>query len=403
MLSLIRSARRMNPSALPAFLGLLALGCSNPTIVAAQARPRQVQSVDVRVPVPPRPVRVSGRWHLAYELHITNFQPIDVALTRIEVREADRMGLLGDFTDSALVGRLGRPGAGSQVADKRVIAGGMLAVVYLWLPLDAAAPPARLTHRIELDLIRPAGREHEVIELGGLSLAEANPVVLDPPLRGGPWVAVYDPMLVRGHRTTIYTIDGAARIPGRFAIDWILLDSNATVARGDRSRVANWHGYGAPVLAVADAVVADAKDDMAEDPSLPSGPPASIALEAASGNYVTLDLGGGRYAFYEHLKSGSVRVRGGDRVTRGQVIGQLGNSGSSSAGPHLHFHVSDTRAHLEAEGLPFVLRNFEVIGRFETIGAFAQGQPWKAAPAGTGGSRRMELPGPNTVLIFDGK
>jgi murein DD-endopeptidase MepM/ murein hydrolase activator NlpD len=154
------------------------------------------------------------------------------------------------------------------------------------------------------------------------------------------------------------------------------------------------------VLAVADGIVADARDDMAESPAISGGSRTPIPLEAASGNYVTLDLGGGRFAFYEHLAHGSVRVRPGERVARGQVIGRLGNSGSSSAGPHLHFHVSDANAALAAEGLPYVFRSFEVLGAFDTIQAVATGMRWKPAAQGAGGRRTMELPAANTVIVF---
>ncbi len=153
------------------------------------------------------------------------------------------------------------------------------------------------------------------------------------------------------------------------------------------------------VLAVADGIVADARDDIAEDPSISSaaGP---VALEKASGNYVTLDLGEGRYAFYEHLKSGSVKVKAGARVKSGQILGLLGNSGSSSAGPHLHFHVADANSALGAEGLPYVFREFEVLGGYETIGGFDNGERWKPVPPEAGGTRSMELPAANTVVRF---
>jgi hypothetical protein len=224
-------------------------------------------------------------------------------------------------------------------------------------------------------------------------------VVLDAPLRGGPWVALYDPVLARGHRASIYTVDGRARIPGRYAVDFVRLDSSAARARGDVNRVTNWLGYGAEVLAVADGSVAQARDDLPEGETLDAAR-GSIPLENASGNYVTLDLGNGRYVFYEHLKRGSLRVKPGDRVRRGQVIGQLGNSGSSSSGPHLHFHVADANATLAAEGMPWVFRGFEVVGAFESIQAFGAGARWQQSPAGQGGRRRLELPAPNVVLTF---
>jgi hypothetical protein len=155
---------------------------------------------------------------------------------------------------------------------------------------------------------------------------------LDPPLRGGPWVALYDPRLIGGHRTAIYALGGHARIAARFAIDFVRLSPEGARARGDASQIANWYGFGEDVLAVADAVVADAKQDLEEWPTLDSR--TRVPLENVSGNFICLDLGDGRFAFYEHLKMGSLHVKPGDRVTRGQVFASLGNTGSSSAGPH---------------------------------------------------------------------
>jgi murein DD-endopeptidase len=379
-------------------LGVL-LTAGAPAVCVAQARERLVQSVDLHIPMPPTPVKIAGRRHLAYELHLTNFRLADIVLTRVQVRNAGTDVPLADLRDSALTERLGRPGA-PQLPDKRLVAGGMRAVVYLWLALDdTAAVPARLDHRIELELIRDGAREPIVVEGGGATVRREPPIVLDPPLRGGPWAAVYDPLLARGHRASIYTIGGRARIPARYAIDFIRLDTNAARARGDESRVANWLGYGAEVLAVANGVVVEARDDLPEGELLEAarGP---VPLENASGNHVTLDAGQGRFVFYEHLQRGSVRVKPGSRVRRGQVIGLLGNSGSSSSGPHLHLHVADARADLAGEGLPWVLRDFAVVGAFETIQAFSSGARWHPAPASTAGPRRLELPAPNVVVLF---
>ena len=76
-------------------------------------------------------------------------------------------------------------------------------------------------------------------------------------------------------------------------------------------------------------------------------------------NYVILALGNGGLAFYAHLQPGRLRVKPGDRVRRGQVLGLLGNSGNSDA-PHLHFHISDANS-LESEGLPYVFDSFETL------------------------------------------
>ena len=54
------------------------------------------------------------------------------------------------------------------------------------------------------------------------------------------------------------------------------------------------------------------------------------------GNYVLLDHGKGEFTLYGHMRQGSVRVKARDKVTAGQAIGAMGNSGASG-GVHLHW------------------------------------------------------------------
>lgn len=363
------------------------------------ARRPLLQSVDIQVPFAPTPVTIAGKRHIAYELHVTNFRPFDVELLRVDVMDAARDSGLASFSGSQLTTQLSRIGARVEDAELHRIPAGGRTVVYLWLALEhGVAAPARLAHTLELDLMRPSGRERIGVTGGDCDVRGEQPIVLDMPLRGGPWVALYNPTMVGGHRTSIYTLDGRARIPARFAIDWVKLADDASHARGDASKIANWHGYGSEVLAVADGIIVDAFDDLPEGATL-SEATGAIALENASGNYVTLDLGGGRYAFYEHLKHGSITVQAGERVKRGQTIGSLGNSGSSSSGPHLHFHVAEAASELSAEGVPYVFRSFEVLGAYDDIETFMTGERWKPLPSGAA-ERALELPAANTVIVF---
>lgn len=56
------------------------------------------------------------------------------------------------------------------------------------------------------------------------------------------------------------------------------------------------------------------------------------------GNYVIINHKNGYYTMYAHMLQ-NVSVNVGDTVSRGQILGYMGSSGSST-GPHLHFGVS---------------------------------------------------------------
>jgi len=176
-------------------------------------------------------------------------------------------------------------------------------------------------------------------------------------------------------------LEKRARLPGRFAIDWVRKDEQGRSARGDADLVKNSLGYGADVLAVADARVAAVRDGIAESARVSAAP--RRALEEKAGNFIALDLCDGRFALYEHLAPGSIRVAAGDRVRRGQVVASLGFTGDSTE-PHLHFHVADAPSPLSGEGLPFELEEFRVPGN---------GPPQ---------IHRRERPAPNAVVMHPG-
>lgn len=63
------------------------------------------------------------------------------------------------------------------------------------------------------------------------------------------------------------------------------------------------------------------------------------------GNYVKVKHDDGYYTLYAHMAYNTVRVKTGDRVIKGQILGYMGNTGESYGG-HLHWEVrnqSDVR------------------------------------------------------------
>lgn len=77
---------------------------------------------------------------------------------------------------------------------------------------------------------------------------------------------------------------------------------------------------GTPIVAAADGVV------------LHSGSASGF------GNMIAIDHGNGIVTVYGHMYKGGLLVKKGEKVKKGQIIAEVGNSGRST-GPHLHFQV----------------------------------------------------------------
>jgi murein DD-endopeptidase MepM/ murein hydrolase activator NlpD len=376
-----------------AFVGLvLAFFASS----AAQAADPSAVGLDLHVPAGPIPVTIAGTTQLVYELHLTNFAPQAITLKRVQVLNAQSAADILDLQGEGLEQRLGPVGPAVSGASRRVIEPGRRAVLYLEVAVAKEDPPAAVFHRVEYVPANPEAGAAAVVEAERVAVRPGPVPVLGPPLRGGPWTAIYGPSWERGHRRVLYAVQGRARIPGRFAIDWFRVDDRGRRSGGDEDVVADYHGYGEDVLAVADAVVAATRTDAVEAERLSAYTPPPP--EDAAGNYVVLDLGDDRFAIYEHLKPGSIRVRPRERVRRGQVIAALGFSGQGTS-PHLHFHVADADAPLAAEGTPYVFGQYELLGRYESVSEFGR-QRWLPPDRTVVPHRREELPAPNSVVEF---
>ncbi|TDE32562.1 M23 family metallopeptidase [Actinomadura sp. 6K520] len=206
-----------------------------------------------------------------------------------------------------------------------------------------------------------------------------EPVVLRSPVRGR-WVPVNSPAdKVPSH--------GTHELGQTYAIDLVHVPEGAPEWRPLRkgplaSRPESFPSFGQEITAPADGVVVQASGWQRDHWSRNSWPALGylmvegvifrgllsyLTLSAGRfivGNSVVLDLGDGVYAVLAHMRRGSVRVRKGDRVRAGDVLGEVGNSGNSSE-PHLHFHLMDRPRPGAAAGVPFAFR-FESGGEVRT-------------------------------------
>ena len=355
--------------------------------------------VDLEVPVAPTPVRAEGKTHLLYELHLTNFRAKNLELTRVEVfkDKADSLPI-ASYKDAELISRIGRPGSPSDLSDKRVIGGGMRAVIFLQITFNSNAQvPVALRHRLFFKSENADGEESSV-ESALVVVGRKPPLVVDSPLRGENWLALSALSNTNGHRRTLVVVNGKARIAQRFATDWTRIGADGLAFRGDPSKNTNWSAYGAEVLAVAGATVVDVKDGIPENDPAADQKAIPITVETAPGNYIILDLRNGYFALYAHLQPKSLRVKVGDKVRRGQVLALLGNSGNSDA-PHLHFHITDGNSPLGAEGVPYVFKSFDMLGILPSKKLLIEGG-WKPQPRSTIDKRLSESPIENAVVRF---
>jgi len=354
------------------------------------------ESFDIAVLQAPVPVAIEDKHQLVYEVHLTNFSGDLLRLLTLRVVDGETHTQVLSLSGAVLAGRLhvvGLAVAGNQDISTS-IAPGQRAIVYV----EIDCPHGQVPHLLEHEIEYLAGKDSTplVVTGGRITIENTAATDLGPPVGGGIWVAVHDPDWTRGHRRVIYTLNGQARIPGRFAIDWIRVDEHGRTAKGDPDTVSNWYGYGADVLAITDATVVAIRDHMAEKERVSENQKQSI--EDAPGNYVVLELSDHRFAFYEHLKPGSIHVRVGDSVHRGQAIGALGFTGEST-GPHLHFHVADGPTPLGAEGIPYAFEQFRLLGHYVDVEAMGSAK-WQPLNPGLSASRANELPSSNAVLRF---
>lgn len=361
--------------------------------------------IEARLLAAPQAVTGSdGKRHFAYELRITSFQADDnpLTLTRLAVF-ADAAKLpLTVVEGSRLSGLLNQSVPEGAPGDGIRIESGRTATLFLWLTLPAGRGPGRLSH--QLSFLTAKG---EIQRADGVqtAIAATPPIRIGAPLRAGRWLAVEGPGNARSHHWgSLVAVDGTLSIPQRFAIDWFGLDdgNHSLLSRHEdlaSSVDEDWVGYGKDVLAVAEGVVIDARNGIANGKPLnPLEGPDDLTARTLYGNFVVLKIAPGVYAHYAHLQAGSVLVRAGQRVRRGEVVARLGQTGSAGA-PHLHFHLSNLPTFEHSQGLPFVIDAFTLHGQGNIEESF---DPTRTAgPAATKATlRRNEMPLDGNVVTF---
>ena len=210
-----------------------------------------------------------------------------------------------------------------------------------------------------------------------------TPFIFDFPLRG-ECMSPNTP----GNRVPSH---GTNRFGTRYAYDFLQVD---WTRRGHPNYRVHWLSYllfgvslskcycwGKDIYAPCSGTVVDAKDFYKERRrafflsdifiALKSAHffrPRRDSIQSVTGNYIIIKYDDHIYAAFAHLKYGSVKVRIGQKVKKGDLLGCIGHSGNSFF-PHLHFQLMDSDDMCSAKGIPCAFANYEVFknGEWETI------------------------------------
>ena len=154
--------------------------------------------------------------------------------------------------------------------------------------------------------------------------------------------------------------------PWKYAVDFVITDEGGKTYRGEGLSLTDYYAFGKPVLSPVDGQV------VAVVNSLPDNPPGQADRENSWGNYVLIYDKRGFYVLLCHFKEGSIRVKMGDYVVKGTLLGLCGNSGYSPE-PHVHVHLQ-ALPEIGSPTIPFAFSSYFTGGTFRDVGVPKEGE-----------------------------
>ncbi|GHV08200.1 hypothetical protein FACS1894160_2100 [Bacteroidia bacterium] len=139
------------------------------------------------------------------------------------------------------------------------------------------------------------------------------------------------------------------------AFDFIILDSNHKSYKTDGETNEDYYAFGKELMAPCAGEVVLAVD------GVPDNKPGKLNPVYVPGNTVIIKTDNNEYLFFAHFKQHSIKVKQGQKVKQGTVLGLCGNSGNSTEA-HLHFHIQDDENMMEATGIKCYFEKIVVNG-----------------------------------------
>jgi biotin carboxyl carrier protein len=302
----------------------------------------------------------NGGKHSAYELYVTNLGKTALKITELKVEgKKDDEVVMTQTAAGKQLAAMFVPGAGADGAkpNEPILQPGEAGIFFIFADFEPGhAEPDTFDTAIRIEQHGERSGSG-TIQAAELDIDPAAPIAIQSPLRGKNWSAANGPSNTSAHRRAVLPANGQPHIGQRYAIDWIQLGDDGNSFNGDKHKNSSYHAWNQEIHAVADGTIVEAKDGIAEN--VPNAGKLAVAItsDTIAGNHVIENFGDGRFAAYAHLRPGTLKVKVGDKVRAGAVIGRLGNTGNSSE-PHLHFQICDAPSFFDSEGIPFAIDKF---------------------------------------------
>ena len=358
----VQTAKRKSARIILAAVLLAVLAAAWGAYAAGWWRPGARTAGPVRITAQPQSIWIEAgdaAQTLNFDFLVENQGSVPVGIDSIDLLAADAAGkpVLRRFIDSngfapsieTLPGRVVAPGA----------------KILVFNPFHSFRPDVelhRLTYKFSLSIPQEAPDTQASVTVE--PRVYQSKTALSLPVKGK--LLIHDGHDYYAHHRRLNTEHTAARELGlarnfmRYSLDINPANDAFEPFRGTGAKNEDWFAWSQALYAPGDGTVADAAD--AEPDNIRGGvnhfDPQSVKSKPMKfyGNYLVIDHGNGEFSMLGHVRKGSVIVKVGDKVTRGQPVAKIGSSGSSG-NPHVHYELR-TGKDLRAEGLPAIFRDF---------------------------------------------
>lgn len=128
------------------------------------------------------------------------------------------------------------------------------------------------------------------------------------------------------------------------AFDFIITDNTGKSYKSNGQTNEDYYAFGKELFAPCNGEIVLVVDGVKDNK------PGEFNPIYVPGNTVILKTAANEYLFFAHFKQQSIKVKQGDKVKQGQVLGLCGNSGNSSEA-HLHYHIQHIEDMNKATGI----------------------------------------------------